>query len=194
MRKLLLLPILLLTACGTTQAPVAYSPTVAVQRAEAPRPVAVGQVSNQRSTGREDATWIGTIRGGYGNPVRALNADRPIDQVVGQAFAEGLAARGLQGSAQPRHALNITIHEFNANQYVRREATADFTAVLVDRTTGREVWRDRHRAYQVDGSVLSLQTGVFASVDDLRAVATRTMSEAVDVLLDKPAFRAALRR
>ena len=37
-------------------------------------------------------------------------------------------------------------------------------------------------------------TGVFASPEDLRRVALRTMSEAVDALLEKPGFRAALRR
>ncbi len=140
MQRLLLLFVLALTACGSTEAPMGYTPTVAVRPAEAARPVAIGRVSNERGTGREDPTWIGTIRGGYGNPVRALNADRPIDQVVSQAFAAGLAARGLQAGAgaQPRHVLNVTVHEFNANQYVRREATADFSAVLVDRSTGRE--------------------------------------------------------
>lgn len=54
--------------------------------------------------------------------------------------------------------------------------------------------RDRHRANTVEGSIVSFNTGVFASVDDLRAVALRTMSEAVDTLLDKPGFRAAVRR
>jgi hypothetical protein len=197
MRTLLLLSLTLLAACGTTQSSVTYTPTVTVAPADARGTVEVAPgVSNQRQTGREDPTWIGTIRGGYGNPIRALNADRPIDQVVGQAFAEGLAARGLapRAGAPSRYSLAITIHAFDANQYVRREATADFSAVLTERATGREIWRDRHRAYQVDGSLLSLSTGVFANVEDLRAVAMRTMSEAVDVLLDKPQFRAALRR
>jgi hypothetical protein len=65
--------------------------------------------------------------------------------------------------------------------------------VLTERASGREIWRDRHRAYNVDGSLLSLSPGVLASIEDLRAVALRTMSETVDVLLDKPGFRTALR-
>ena len=66
--------------------------------------------------------------------------------------------------------------------------------MLTDGATGREGWRDRHRAYNVDGSFLSLSVGVFASTEDLRRVALLTMSQAVDALLDKPGFRAALRR
>jgi hypothetical protein len=196
--RLLLLPLLAaVAACGTTQTSMPYAPTVQVQTVSAPSPlVAVsGQVANLRRAGREDPNWIGTIRGGYGNPLKRLASDVPVDQVVGQAFAAGLAARGLHapGTGASPYVLAVTIHQFDANQYVRREATADFTAVLTDRATGREVWRDRHRAYKVDGSILAL-AGVFAETEDLRRVALQTMSEAVDALLDKPGFRAALRR
>jgi uncharacterized lipoprotein YajG len=196
MPPLLLVPALLaLAACGATNTSMPYAPTVAVQPAAPARPL-VGtptQVVNERRTGREDPTWIGTIRGGYGNPLKALHADVPVDQVVGRAFADDLAARGLRADGEPRYALAVVIHQFDANQYVRREATADFTLVLTERASGREIWRDRHRAYNVDGSLLSLSTGVLASIEDLRAVALRTMSETVDVLLDKPGFRTALR-
>jgi len=179
-------------AFGSTQTSMPYAPTVSVQpTAEAARPlVAVDdRVVNERRAGREDPTWIGTIRGGYGNPLKRLNSDA--------AFADGLVARGLRspaGNSASPYRLAVTIHHFDANQYVRREATADFSAVLTDGATGREVRRDRHRAYNVDGSLLSLSVGVFASTEDLRHVALLTMSQAVDALLDKPGSRAALRR
>ncbi|TDH60275.1 hypothetical protein E2C06_22935 [Dankookia rubra] len=176
---------------------MAYAPTVAVQRAATARPVVqvVNPVTNERRTGREDPTWIGTIRGGYGNPVKALHADEPVNRVVGKAFAAGLAARGLDagpGGSAP-YLLAVTIHQFDANQYVRREATADFTVVVTERATGREVWRGREKVYIVDGSILSLSTGVFASVEDLRQVALKAMNEAVDKLLDQAALRVAIR-
>jgi hypothetical protein len=197
--RLLLLPLLAaVAACGTTQTSMPYAPTVQLQPvAEASPVVAVsGQVTNIRRAGREDPMWIGTIRGGYGNPLKRLHSDVPVDQVVAPAFAAGLAARGLHapGTGAPPYVLAVTIHQFDANQYVRREATADFSAVLTERATGREVWRDRHRAYKVDGSLLSLGVGITASPEDLRRVALLTMSEAVDALLDKPGFRAATRR
>jgi uncharacterized lipoprotein YajG len=198
--RVALLPVLLvLAACqSSTQTSMPYRPTVQVATAAGtPRPVVSvsDRVANERRAGREDPMWIGTIRGGYGNPLKRLHADAPVDRVVAQAFADGLAARGLgtPGEASP-YILSVTIHQFDANQYVRREATADFSAALTERATGREVWRDRHRSYNVDGSILSLSTGVFASAEDLRRVALLTMSEAVDALLDKPGFRAALRR
>jgi hypothetical protein len=95
-----------------------YAPTVSVQpTAEAARLlVAVDdRVVNERRAGREDPTWIGTIRGGYGNPLKRLNSDA--------AFADGLVARGLRlpaGNSASPYRLAVTIHEFDANQYVRR--------------------------------------------------------------------------
>jgi uncharacterized lipoprotein YajG len=195
MRAACLLLLGLLAACGTTQSPMAYAPTVPVSTAASrPQVTVVQAVTNQRRAGSDDPRWIGTIRGGYGNPVKTLEADRPVDQVVAGAFSDALAARGLQAASEGgRYALAITIYQFDANQYVRREATADFGIRVTERATGREVWSDRTKAYNVDGSILSLSTGVFASVDDLRRVALRSMSEAVDTLLDKPGFRAAIR-
>jgi uncharacterized lipoprotein YajG len=196
MRKVLfaVLP-LVLAACGSTQVTLPYAPTSAAPVAPAGRPlVSLDRVDNQRSTGREDPTWVGTIRGGYGNPIKALNTTEPLDRVIGQAFRDGLAQRGLAaGAGQGRYALAVVIHQFDANQYVRREATADFSVVVTERTTGREVYRDRERAYNVDGSVLALDTGVFASTDNLQRVAVQTMNQAIDRLLDKPGFRSAIR-
>ena len=134
-----------LAACGATRAPMTYSPTVTVRPLAAARPALgpVERVSNQRRAGRDDPTWVGTIRGGYGNPVKALHTPEPVDQVVAKAFTDALGVCGLSAPGGPaRYALAVTIHQFDANQYVRREATADFEAVLTERATGREVWRD----------------------------------------------------
>jgi uncharacterized lipoprotein YajG len=189
-------PLLAVAACGATQTPMGYAPTVAIQPAATPRPVlqVAAQVTNERQTGREDPTWIGTIRGGYGNPLKALHAAEPVDQVVRKAFADGLAARGLNtSSANSPYVLAVTINQFDANQYIRREATADFSVVVTERATGREVWRGREKVYIVDGSILSLSTGIFASVEDLQRVALQAMNQAVDKLLDKPELRAVIR-
>ena len=99
----LLAPLLLcvgLAACGTTQVSMPYTPTsppAAVPGARAV--VAVGAVTDARPNAEADRNWIGTIRGGYGNPLKALHADEPIDRVIGKAFAAALAVRGLDAGA-----------------------------------------------------------------------------------------------
>ena len=45
----------------------------------------------------------------------------------------------------------------------------------------------------VEGSLVSLDTGVFASVEDLRKVAHKTLQKAIDQTLDDPEFRRAIR-
>jgi hypothetical protein len=51
----------------------------------------------------------------------------------------------------------------------------------------------QERANQVGGSAITLAAGVFGSLDDLRAIAMSTMSEAVDRVLNRPDFAQALR-
>ena len=196
-RALPLLLLLAATACGTTQVSLPYTPTTAVAPAAAARPtLGPVRVTDNRRTGREDPLWVGTIRGGYGNPVKMLRADAPIAEVVQRAFTAALAARGLlaPAGAEPRHELAIAIAEFDANQYARREATAQFVGTLTDRATGAVLWNDSVRAYQMAGSLITLSSGVFASTEDLRALAQQVMNQAIDELLAKPALAEALRR
>ncbi|TCH99511.1 hypothetical protein EJV46_02200 [Roseococcus sp. SYP-B2431] len=184
---------LLLTACGTTQYPMPYAPTSPVTAQQPPGPVArTAAVRNSRATGGEDPVWIGTIRGGYGNPIRTLQADRPLDQAVQRAFNDGLAARGWLAQQAPRVEIEITIREFVANRYVRLEATAELELVLRERGSGRVLWQDREKVNNVEGSILALDTGVFADPAGLHALMLRTMNQAIDRLLDRPGFAAAL--
>jgi hypothetical protein len=193
MRRLFALSLLCLglAACGTTQLPMTYTPTV--QPVAVSRPVvALGSVTDQRQDGRENPYWIGTIRDGFGIPMKRLEAPAPATEVVRQAFADALAARGMLAPAAPRYLLNVTILQFDANQYSRREATAEFMVTLTT-SSNAPVLTDRERAYQVGGSMITLSSGIFGSVEDLRGIALSTMSQAIDRILDKPGFAAALR-
>jgi hypothetical protein len=185
---------LLVAGCGPTQLPMPYSPVIAPRPQANARPVVmVGQVVDDRQGGREDAHWIGTIRSGYGTPVRTLEAPIPVREVVAQAFRDALATRGLltteSGAA---YELRVVIAEYSANQYVRWEATADFRVSLINRSTGTQVWSGRARSNPVGGNPIGF-TGVFDSVDNLRGIALRAMADTIDQLLDRPDFAAALR-
>lgn len=183
----------LLTACGSRDFAMPYSPTQTL-----PAPAAVGgsvavaRVSNERATGREDPQWIGTIRGGYGNPLFHLNANRTIDQIVQQAFSDALSQRGLLASGTPSVELLVTIRQFDANRYARLEATADFRIALRDRDTQRVLWEDEARVYNLEGSVFALDSGIFASLEGLHALMLRTMNQAIDQVVDRPGFRNAI--
>lgn len=192
-RFAVLIAAVLLSACGTTTYTMPYAPTGPVASGRAPGPVArVAEAHNTRRTGQEDPAWIGTIRGGYGNPVKAVQADRPLTEVVRAAVNDALAARGWLAAQEPKVDVIVTIVEFDANRYARSEATVALEVRLRDRASGRELWQHIERVYNLSGSILALDTGVFASTADLHALALRTMNQAIDRILDRPDFAAAL--
>jgi len=56
------------------------------------QPVIVGNFLDQRDV---PANWLGAIRGGFGNPLKYLESDRPVAEIVKIAFIDGLQARGI---------------------------------------------------------------------------------------------------
>ncbi len=118
LKSILLLLTALLAGCGTTAATLGYSPT------EAPRPraapiVSVVTVTDARR--EKDPTYIGAIRGGFGNPLKTLTSARPVKDEVAAAFEAALQARNLYGPNAPA-ALAVTLTELSANQVARRRA------------------------------------------------------------------------
>lgn len=179
-----------LSACGTTSVGLKYSADAAVVKASptAP-PLTVGTFVDQRD---KPANYLGAIRGGFGNPLKTLESDRPVGELVRAAFSDGLRARGavIEG-ASSQYQISGIIRRLDCNQYVRREAYVDVDITVVDKS-GQQRFSRTYSAANVDGSVLSLNTGVLASVDDLRVVLEKTLRDAVDKALDDSALRAVL--
>ena len=187
---LLILASIVLTACGTTNVGLKYAapPTVAKAAAAAP-PVMVGTFTDQRG---EPPTWLGAIRGGFGNPLKNLESDRPVAEIVNPAFADGLRARGVAiDPANARHRLVGTVKKLDCNQVVRREANVEIELRVVD-SAGQTKFTKTYTGTRLDGSLATLSAGVFASVDDLRVTLETTLREVVDQALDDRALRAAL--
>ena len=189
------LPVLLaacLLAGCVRQVPLAYVPTGPLaSQAQA----VVGQVTVTDQRGESDPTWIGAVRGGYGNPLKVLHTSQPLADMVNKAFRDALATRGLlapNGAAAAD--LAVTIVQFDSTQYVRREANVDFIVELRDHASGRQLYRDEVKSNPIRGSIVAFDVGVFGSADDLQAVAQAAMDSAIDAALNKPAFAAALGR
>lgn len=180
-----------LTACTTDAVGLRYerSPGAAAAGATAPA-VSVGSFTDQRG---ESAVWLGAIRGGYGQPLKTLDVSPSVAAVVQGAFADGLRARGFQGAGVHAYQIVGTIRKFDCSQYVRREAHAVIEIAVFNSATGKQVFSQTYSADSLDGSLLSLKTGYFASVDELRALAEKTLAEVVDKALDDSALRNAMR-
>ena len=123
----------LLAACSTTNVGLKYAPQAAVKKvANAGPAVTIGDFLDQR----EDASnWLGAIRGGYGNPLKNLEADRPVAEMVKAAFSEALRARGINIGEAGRNQITGVVKRLDCNQYVRREAYADIEIAVLDNTS-----------------------------------------------------------
>ena len=142
----------------------------------------------------EPANWLGAIRGGYGNPLKVLETAEPVAKIVGQAFSDGVRARSGSGGAAASNRnfeLRGTVRKLDCSQYVRREAHAIIDVVVVD-GAGKQRLAKTYSSDVVEGSLLNLQTGIFADVEDLRGTAQKALREVVDKALDDPAFRDAI--
>lgn len=187
---LVALAALLSAACSTNSVGLSYvpsSPPQAVPGAKAR--VSVGDFTDDRG---EPARWLGAIRGGFGNPVKTLESADPVSEVVEEAFRQALIARGFHAQ-NGRFVLSGSIGRLDGDQYARKEANVELEVVLTDRQTGREILRRPASANEVAGSAMTLKTGVFASVEDLRVVIERALSDSVEAFVDSSAFRDAVK-
>lgn len=186
-----LLPLLsMLSGCSTTSVGLTYAPPAAVVKATPAAPIMVGTFVDQR--GVTPSTWLGAIRGGFGNPLKTLEADRPVSALVQAAFVEGLRARGASVETAAPVQLSGAIRKLDSNQYARLEANVEIDITVSD-SGGQQRFVRTYKTSNISGSILNLQAGIFGSVEDLRALTEKTLRETVDKALDDTALRAALR-
>jgi hypothetical protein len=152
-------------------------------------PVVVGTFVDERG---EPANWLGAIRGGFGNPLKVLETPEPVARMVQSSFEEAVRARSRGTKGAQAYELRGTVKRLDCSQYVRREAHGVVEIVVVDSGTKKEKFRQTYTADVVEGSLLNLQTGVFASVDELKSVAQKALHELIDKALDDAAFRDAI--
>ncbi len=179
-----------LSGCSTTSAGLTYEGAAVTKEAATGSPISVGTFVDQRG---ETPTWLGVIRGGFGNPIKTLEGDRPVAELVTAGFADGLKARGYRITRDAPLTLNGVVRRLDADQYVRREANAEIEVRLTGNGGAKPILERTYSANRIEGSALSLKTGIFGSVEELQAVLQRTLGEVIDKALDDPQFRAALR-
>ncbi len=189
---LLSLTFLGLSACTSTPVELTYDAgAVTAQPNDQVATVEIVSVSDHR---KHDPHWLGAIRGGFGNPLKTLTTAKPVSMVVKDAFEAGLDARGLLAAGGSDYVMRIDVNQFDCNQFARREAHILLYVTLADAQTGQMVYAEDIKIDKVTGSAVTLDAGVFASVDDLRVVANDVLQQAVDRVLDDPAVSAALIR
>ena len=179
---------LALCACGNTVSDLHYVPTGSIEAASAP---SIGAVvaTDQR---KEEPNRLATIMGGFGNPLKTLDTAKPVKDEVADAFLEGLRARGmLAPGPQAPFRLAVVVRTFDADMIIGRTGRIDLTMSVIDQG-GSTVYEDT--ATDSESETKFFQTGVFADIDDLRKLCEIVLNRSVNRLLDKPEFRAAVKR
>jgi uncharacterized lipoprotein YajG len=179
----------LLGGCSTSSVGLTYKPTTAIVPLVSDTSISVGSFADNRG---ESATWFGAIRGGFGSPIKVLEATSSISELVQSAFSQGLRDRGIQVSSTGHRQIGGVIKKLDCDQYERREATVEIEVSVTDTATGKQLFIHTFTAHNIAGSVLALDAGIFGSVEKLRALAEKTLSEAVDKALDDPALQHAM--
>lgn len=180
----------LIAGCSTHTGGLRYTtPERHARVPEGSPPVVLGAFTDKRG---EPPTWLGAIRGGFGNQLKSIESDQPVSALVREAFADGLRARGISLSgAAGRPTLTGAVEILQGDQYARRGAEAKVAVSVVD-AQGRPIFARTYDSNLVDGSLVTLSAGVFGSPELLRELIARALSEVVDKALNDPALRAAL--
>lgn len=174
---------LTLGACSTTQVNMNYANHNGVSYKNPV--IAVNQVNDKRGI---DPYYLGAVRSGFGTRLKTLKTEQPVQAVVKTTLTQGLSANGLLAKNSPKYLLDVQINKFDCSQYVRREAHVILNITLVERSSKKAVYKRTITANKVDGSRMTLKAGAFASVEDLRKVANDALQDAVDQLVQDPAF------
>lgn len=178
-----------LMGCSTSTAGLRYESASQTKLASNGVPISVGTFTDQRG---ETSTWLGVIRGGFGNPLKTLEGDQPVAELVQTGFSDALRARGYQVSPDAPVTLSGTVLRLDADQYVRREANAEIVVQLKHKDDRTAAFERTYTANRVEGSAVSLKAGIFGSIEELHTLLQKTLGEVIDKALDDPQFRAAL--
>lgn len=179
------------SACSTSKGSLRYAAPASSATTAGSGTTMIGRFTDERG---EPAHWLGAIRGGFGNPLKKIETEQPVADVVQAAFADALRARGLFATGDAQTRIEGTIRRLDGDKVARSESNAEIVVRVVDAHDGTKTFEQTYTTGNIEGSALTLKTGVFASADELRDLIARTLSQTVDKALDDPALRAALGR
>jgi hypothetical protein len=181
----------ILFGCSTTTATLRYEPIDSIKIEPDAQPVAVvGTITDLRNEG--DPRWFGAIRGGYGNPLKKLQGDTPMNQVVARSLSDALKERELLGSAEGAvFRVEGTIQVLDCNYYFNRDAHAQLLLNLVDAKSGAVLYA---HSQKTDNSEPGVGAGIFGDVNQLAQFMQKTLNQTIDKFFSDPAFMSVLTR
>ncbi|HEY1053048.1 MAG TPA: hypothetical protein VGE39_24930 [Prosthecobacter sp.] len=148
---------------------------------------AVGQFKDKRGMNPQ---VLGQVRLPVGPAVDTVQTRLPVSDIVRNAFAHGLEARGmLSQTPRPRYLLRGDIQDLRVQLLVHPYGYARIRVNVVDQASGGVVYS---RVYEAERQSNAYRPGSGSPVPMLRELTSRALQEAVDRALDDPQMRARL--
>jgi hypothetical protein len=178
-----------LFGCSTTTSSLRYVPIDPVKIETDIKPVAVvGTITDLRN--EDNARWFGAIRGGFGNPLKKLTGDIPMNQTVARSLSDALRARELLGSGDSA-AVRVegSIQVLDCNYYFNRDAHAQLLLNLIDAKSGTLLYSQSQRTDNSEGGV---GAGIFGDPHYLAEFMQKTLNQTIDKFFSDPVFMSVL--
>jgi hypothetical protein len=180
-----------LLGCSTTTTTLRYEPVDSIKIEPDAKPVAtVGTITDLRK--EADPRWFGAIRGGFGNPLKKLEGDTPMNQTVARSLSDALKQRQLLASGDGAVVrIDGTIQVLDCNYYFNRDAHAQLTLNLVDAKSGVVLYSQPKTTDNSEGGV---GAGIFGDVNHLAEFMQKTLNQTIDKFFADPDFMSLLTR
>jgi hypothetical protein len=144
----------------------------------------VGQFKDKRGV---QAQTLGHVRMPIGPAVDTLQTRLPVSDIVANAFAYGLEARGmLAGASKGRFILQGDIQDLRAQLLVHPYGYARIRVNVVESASGAVVYS---KVYEGERQSNAYRPGSGSPVPILRELTSRALQEAVDRALDDANMR-----
>ncbi|HET6207578.1 MAG TPA: hypothetical protein VFD98_12270 [Terracidiphilus sp.] len=181
----------LMVGCSTTSTTLRYEPVAPIKAGQEAKPVAVvGTITDLRH--EEDPRWFGAIRGGFGNPLKKLTGDVPMNESVARSLSAALEARGLLGSSDGALVrVEGSIQVLDCNYYFNRDAHAQLLLNLVDAKSGVLLYSQSQKTDNSEGGV---GAGIFGDPAHLADFMQKTLNETIDKFFADPTFMTVVTR
>lgn len=179
----------ILFGCSTTAVTLRYEATTPVKIEPDAKPVAtVGTIKDVRKD--EDPYWFGAIRGGFGNPVKKLVGDMPMNETVARSLSDALKERRLLSSGDGAVVrIEGTIQDLDCNYYWNRDAHAQLQLNLVDAKSNVLLYSQSQRT---DNSETGVGAGIFGDANHLAEFMQKTLNQTIDKFFADPVFMSVL--
>jgi len=130
--------------------------------------------------GDDDPLRYGTVRGGYGNPLKKLYTEKTISEDVHDMFEQALIKRGCIVDDKSSFLLKPEVIILGADYLMRRDARCKFIYTLS--TDSKSVIYENEAAKQ--NIEMTIGAGIFADVEHFKNYIDVTVSQCVDSAVD----------